>query len=159
MASKKKHGMFGTPEYRTWCQMRARCVCPTNNRYARYGARGIRVCARWEKFEHFLEDMGRRPSPSHSIERRSNDGHYEPGNCRWATAKEQARNRTDTVRLTIEGVTKPLAEWAEQSGLSIDTLRSRFSYGWRGARLLTPARRRAVYVAPWSIRKQRQVAA
>jgi hypothetical protein len=75
--------------------MNQRCTNPRNKRYADYGGRGIQVCDRWRtSFAAFLEDMGRRPSPEHSIDRYpNNDGNYEPGNCRWATAKQQRANR------------------------------------------------------------------
>ncbi len=80
------------PEYFIWKGMRQRCSNPRNQKFKDYGARGISVCERWDSFEAFLSDMGRRPSPGHSIDRKNNDGNYEPGNCRWATAKEQAAN-------------------------------------------------------------------
>lgn len=90
--SRRKHGEAGvSAEYRTWVSLRGRCNCPTNKKYNDYGGRGIK--ALYPSFEAFLEDMGRRPSPGHSIDRRDNDGNYEPGNCRWATKKEQARNQ------------------------------------------------------------------
>ncbi len=85
-------------EYITWCNVKQRCTDPDHNRYYRYGGRGIRMCDRWlHSFQAFLEDMGRRPSSKHSIDRINNDGDYEPHNCRWATSMEQRHNRGDSV--------------------------------------------------------------
>ena len=93
----KRHGHAPvskkTPEYVAWCNMRRRCSEPDNKSYRYYGARGIRVCDRWRSFEAFLDDMGPKPGPEYSIDRIDNDGHYEPGNCRWATAKQQSDNK------------------------------------------------------------------
>lgn len=83
-----------TPEYRSWASMKNRCNNPKDKAYYRYGGRGITVCKEWSvSFEKFLKDVGIRPSNYHSLDRINNNGNYEPGNVRWATAKQQANNR------------------------------------------------------------------
>jgi len=84
-------------EYRSWVHLKERCNNPNHHAYHRYGGRGISVCKEWrDSYETFLLDMGRAPSKSHSVDRKNNDGNYEPSNCRWATKKEQSNNRVNT---------------------------------------------------------------
>ena len=87
------HGLYRSPAHVSWMNMMQRCFNPKNHKWPRYGKRGITVCARWLKFENFYADMGERPSGK-SIDRINNDGDYEPGNCRWATPKEQRANQS-----------------------------------------------------------------
>lgn len=104
-----KHGASEdgrTPEYGTWCSMRARCLCPTSKSFKNYGGRGIKICDRWlSSFQLFLDDMGKRPSPELSIERIDVNGNYEPSNCRWASPVDQCRNKR-TTKLSIETAAK-----------------------------------------------------
>lgn len=92
MGRPKRHGLWGTPTYRSWADMKRRCTSPKAMYYDCYGGRGITVCQRWLQFENFLEDMGMCP-PGLTLDRKNNDGNYEPGNCRWATPQQQSDNK------------------------------------------------------------------
>lgn len=119
------------PEYHCWQSMVKRCSSPANIEFARYGDRGITVCERWKSYVNFRMDMGPRPSPQHSIERRDNNAGYEPGNCYWATKSAQARNRRSSRMLVYSGRTMCVAAWAEEVGIKSTTLRERLDrYGW-----------------------------
>jgi len=125
------HGMTGTPEYDAWLNMRSRCYDKSCRMYRRYGGRGIRVCKKWlNNFAAFLRDMGTRPSPEHSIDRRNNDGNYTPSNCRWATRSEQALNTSRTRLLAVGDVRLPLSVWAERLGVKSYVISKRLSRGW-----------------------------
>lgn len=127
------HGMYGTPEYGAWRSMIDRCTNPRTEHYRLYGGRGITVCQSWmESFPAFLKDVGLRPSQTHSLDRYPNNatGNYEPGNVRWATRKDQARNKRNCHVLTVEGESLTLAEWTERLGCSQSTIRERLRRGW-----------------------------
>lgn len=132
------HSGSRTREYKIWRGILGRCENPEMPDYARYGGRGIRVCDRWHKFENFISDMGLSP-PKHTIERQNVNGNYEPGNCRWATRKEQANNRRNSRMLTVGDITLTLAQWSDRTGLSWETLKHRMKIGWSPERIvLTP---------------------
>ncbi len=125
------------PLYSTWAQMISRCESPAARGYADYGGRGIRVCQRWrDSFAAFLADMGGKPTPAHTIDRIDVNGHYEPGNCRWATQAEQQRNKRCNRLLTHGGRTMCLADWASALGVSVNTLAMRVRLGWSDSDIL-----------------------
>jgi hypothetical protein len=132
-------------EFITWTAMKQRCYNAKDPSYGRYGGRGIQVCDRWRSsFRNFLQDMGRRPK-GRSLDRIDNSGDYEPGNCRWATAKEQATNRRGNRLVTCDGVTKTISGWCEVNGLRQGTVTERIRRGWTDQDAVTvPLKRRKV---------------
>lgn len=135
---KQKHGGWtkhhGT--YRSWQDMKQRCLNPKNHNYKNYGARGISFCERWLEFRNFLSDMGNRPHGL-TLDRIDNDGNYCPKNCRWATRKQQRDNERTCYILTYNGITDNVANWARKIGISRDALRHRIAVGWPIAIALT----------------------
>ena len=128
---KRTHGYSNSWVHSVWYKMIQRCYDPACPSYANYGGRGIRVCERWKNsIGAFHEDMGDRTSSAHSIERIDNDGDYEPANCRWATAKEQANNRTSSRLIACLGRVQTLAQWSEEVGLSGSVIHCRIQRGW-----------------------------
>lgn len=133
----KTHGRTKDAIYKIWCGMIKRCYNPNAGDWHRYGGRGIKVCPRWRhSFENFLVDMGERPSPAHSIDRRKEAKGYNPKNCRWATRQEQADNRASTLKLAFKGRTRTLRAWSEIVGVAPHTLWVRMKYDWPTAKIL-----------------------
>lgn len=126
------------PEYLSWRAAKARCFNPNNAQYSSYGGRGITMCRRWrESFKNFVTDMGRRPSLKYSIERIDGSGNYEPGNCKWATSREQTRNRSCTRFYSYRGKTQTIREWSEELGVDFWALAWRYKQGWDAEIALT----------------------
>lgn len=126
----RSHGMSSMPEYGIWAGMKARCYNERHGKFKYYGGRGIGVCARWRNdFPAFLEDVGPRPSPAHSLGRLDNDGNYEPGNVEWQTMTTQQRNTGVTRFYVHHGERKSTTEWAEIIGVSETTIRRRIAKG------------------------------
>jgi len=127
----RKHGMYLSPEYAAWQNMKKRCLDSTYRRFKDYGGRGIKVCDRWlESFENFIADMGRRPSNNHSIDRKDNNGNYEPSNCEWALRPQQDSNKRTSRLVTYKDETLTLKEWSRRIGIHYNTLRQRLASGW-----------------------------
>jgi hypothetical protein len=142
----RKHGLAKRgekiPEYGIWKGARKRCNNPNDKRYADYGGRGIQMHHDWDDFSRFFADMGPRPSPKHTLDRIDNNGHYEPGNCRWATKRDQANNRRSTPLLEFNGETMSLAQWARRVGLPAHILNGRKRLGWPMEKILyTPIKK------------------
>lgn len=132
-----KHGQSATPYYKAWNALVQRCTNPNSTKWHRYGGRGIRVCDRWLTFENFAQDMGPRP-PGMTIDRRDNDGDYEPGNCRWATPTEQQNNRECNRHILVNGQTLTIAQAARAFGIHRGTIRNRLITGWTDQQSILP---------------------
>ncbi len=129
-----------SPEYSTWRAMSDRCANRKHHAWGNYGGRGIKVCERWQGadgFANFLADMGPRPQGTEIDRFPDNDGDYEPGNCRWATRKEQARNRRTNRLITHNGETHCLADWSKITGLKRTAIGERLRRGWSVADALS----------------------
>lgn len=133
-----RKSQFGHPLYYCWVNMIKRCTRPKHKHYHYYGGRGIKVCQRWRySFPCFVDDMGLKPTPDHSLDRIDNDGDYSPENCRWATKVEQARSRRNTKRITFQGESLSMREWGRRLGFGSDTVRNRLDSGWSVERALS----------------------
>lgn len=129
-------------EYSAWIEMKKRCLNQNSKRYADYGGRGITICERWldvdTGFKSFLEDMGFAPGKDYSLERKEVNGNYELSNCKWATAKEQARNKRDTRKVLYHGKVVKLVELCEEHNVNLRLVRARIDrYGISVERAIT----------------------
>lgn len=129
--SHTRHGNSYLREYKCWGHLKSRCLDPNNKDYHLYGGRGIKVCDRWlESFENFLEDMGPRPSPQHSLDRKDNDSHYCKENCRWAVAVQQQNNKRSNRLVELGGQVKSVQQWCAHLGIKSFTVYARLKRGW-----------------------------
>ena len=121
------HTRVGSPRntYWIWAAMLDRCKNPNNKTFAYYGGRGIAVCERWLSFENFLSDMGQRPSPQHSLDRRDNSLGYSKDNCRWSTKREQMANMRSNIRVEFCGAILTLGQIAHATGVNYYSLHYR----------------------------------
>lgn len=142
---KTTHRMTKTPTYRSWRAMRDRCSRPKNQAYETYGGRGIKVCERWaNSFENFLNDMGLRPK-GHTLDRIKSDGDYEPSNCRWATMKEQNRNKRVNISVEVFGETYScVGEAIEKYGLYPSSVYKRLGKGQSLEEIITSVLKRRI---------------
>lgn len=126
----QKHGHTSrsgsSPTYRSWANMVGRCTQPSSPAFAYYQSQGVTICERWRSFENFLADMGERPTLGHSIDRHPDmTGNYEPGNCRWATKKQQANNRKDNTFVEFRGTQMTIADLARFANVPYELLQKR----------------------------------
>ena len=134
------HGMSNSLEYSSWHSMKRRCLDPSHTAFKFYGGRGIKICPQWigeNGFANFLNDMGKRPDSSYSLDRINSQGDYEPSNCRWASRTTQARNTRSNKLLTMNGKTQCLKAWSEELGIGAKTITCRLDRGWTVERALT----------------------
>lgn len=124
----KTHGLSKSLEYKSWSHMKERCYNIKCKKYPSYGARGIKICDRWRNsFENFLQDMGLKPGKEYTIERKDNNSDYSPNNCKWATPKEQARNKRGNKTITFNNKSQTIIEWSEELGIHKDVLYQRLN--------------------------------
>lgn len=132
-----RHGLRNSKEYQAFCNMHQRCSNPNDGSFHDYGARGIVVCERWHDFSNFIEDMGFKPSPKHTIERVNVNQGYNPSNCIWADRKTQARNKRNNRKIIHKGIEVTLAQLSEETGIDRVTLLSRIKSGRSNEQLTT----------------------
>lgn len=137
-AAVSTHGGHRSPAYQSWRQAKARCRNPGSHAWNQYGGRGITFSPKWDDFAAFHADMGPRPAGM-TLDRIDNDKGYEPGNCRWATRRDQQNNTRTNRRLTLRGRTATVMEWSRVSGVPYATIRMRLQRSWDAERAVFKA--------------------
>lgn len=133
----KAYQRSNCPEYEIWQYMKQRCLNKNDPNYPNYGGRGIKICQKWiNSFQSFYEDMGKRTTPKHQLDRVDVNGNYEPDNCRWATVTEQANNKRNNVFITAQGKNLTAAQWSREVGITAEAIRRRLRYGWTPEKIL-----------------------
>jgi hypothetical protein len=128
-----KHRKTHTPEWRAWRNMRARCTNPNHQAWKNYGGRGIVVCPEWsaaDGFAAFYAHVGARPATGYELDRIDNSRGYEPGNVRWATCAENAKNKRTAHLIEVDGVSRNMSDWARLAGFSVQVIAHRLRAGW-----------------------------
>lgn len=131
------HGYAGMHEYAIWGNMLYRCNTDTSPLYSNYGGRGIEVCLSWHNYNAFISDMGLRPSSAHSIDRIDVNGNYCKENCRWATKKQQSRNRTNSQYVHIDGKKLQVDDYCELYSVSKHAIKNRIRRGWSNEKIIS----------------------
>jgi hypothetical protein len=138
----RKHYLKGTTEYCSWQLMKDRCYNENNKTFKYYGGKGIKVCDEWlNSPKQFVSDMGLKPNREYTIDRINCNGNYEPSNCKWASKSEQSRNRSDSIRFTINNVEKSLHDWADIYNIEARVVYKRIWRGWDIMKALTTKKR------------------
>jgi len=137
----RRRGHAGSPEWDAWQAMHQRCRPSPVAWHKNYSGRGITVDPRWNRYENFLEDMGRKPGPEFTLERKKNESGYSKENCRWATSQEQNSNKRSNHFLTLQGRTQTAASWADELGIPRATLFARLRRGWSSEEALEQTER------------------
>lgn len=137
LRSEVEKGLSSHALYVRWAGMIQRCENPNHVAYPRYGGKGVKVCERWHKFEHFLADMGEAPEGMTLDRFPNSEGDYEPSNCRWATPGEQNRNTERNVWVTVGGETLTTRDWEIRKGVNKGAFQRRVNLGWPLEKVVT----------------------
>lgn len=140
----KTHGMSKSRLYGIWAGIKSRCKNPQRKKFPDYGGRGIKVCEEWDNsFEAFRDwAIANGYRDDLTIDRKDNDGDYDPSNCRWITTKQQSNNRRSNINITHRGETHNLTEWSSITGIPMGTIRRRIERGWSPEEALKKERRK-----------------